>query len=116
MTMRRTLILDEDDLIMVVKEDVVKQIDENRGEMNRTEFVNYLIQCQLKKFYNQQDYVSKEEYQQFTKEMMELLHNFLQFFVSYGMALGQQPHKDEFHELRQQLESLDKSDEEDEEL
>ena len=46
--MRRTLVLDEDDLIMVVKEDIVKQIDENRGEMNRTEFVNYLIQCQLK--------------------------------------------------------------------
>ena len=51
--MRRTLLLDEDDLIMVVKEDVVKQIDENRGEMNRTEFVNYLIQCQLKEHLNQ---------------------------------------------------------------
>ena len=80
--------MDEDDLIMVVKEDVVKQIDENRGEMNRTEFVNYLIQCQLKEHYNQRDYVNKEEFQQFTKEIMELLHNFLQFFVSYGMALG----------------------------
>lgn len=44
MAQKRTLILDEDDLILVVKEDVVKQVDENRGEMNRTEFVNHLIQ------------------------------------------------------------------------
>ena len=48
MAQKRTLILDEDDLILVVKEDVVKQVDENRGEMNRTEFVNHLIQSQLK--------------------------------------------------------------------
>ena len=53
--MRRTLLLDEDDLIMVVKEDIVKQIDEHRGEMNRTEFVNYLIQCQLKEQLNQKN-------------------------------------------------------------
>ncbi|MFH1646083.1 MAG: hypothetical protein ABID71_00100 [Chloroflexota bacterium] len=84
--MRRTLMLDEDDLIMVVKEDVVKQIDDNRGEMNRTEFVNYLLQCQLREYFNQKEYPSKEEFQAFTRQMMELLHNFLQFFVSYGMA------------------------------
>jgi hypothetical protein len=114
--MRRTLILDEDDLVMVVKEDVVKQVDENRGEMNRSEFVNYLIQCQLRECDNQKDYVDKEEFQQFTKEIMELLHNFLQFFVSYGMALGRPPYNDEFNALSQQLESLDKPDEETEEL
>ena len=111
--MRRTLVLDEDDLIMVVKEDVVKQIDENRGEMNRTEFVTYLIQCQLKESFKQQDYVSKEEFQNFTKEIMELLHNFLQFFVSYGIVLGQRPPNEDFQELDQQLESfIDKFDEE----
>ena len=111
--MRRTLVLDEDDLIMVVKEDVVKQIDENRGEMNRTEFVNYLIQSQLKECYRQQDYVSKEEFQHFTREIMELLHNFLQFFVSYGIVLGRRPPNEDFQALNQQLDSfIDKLDEE----
>ena len=85
--MKRTLVLDEDDLIMVVKEDIVKQIDENRGEMNRTEFVNYLIQCQLKEQSNQKDSVTREEYNQFVYQMTGLLHNFLQFFISYGMGL-----------------------------
>ena len=113
--MRRTLLLDEDDLIMVVKEDVVKQIDENRGEMNRTEFVTHLIQSQLKECCNKHDYVKQEEFQQFTREITELLHNFLQFFVSYGMAIGQRQEINDFEALNQQLESLDKADEETEE-
>jgi CRISPR/Cas system CSM-associated protein Csm2 small subunit len=104
--MRRTLVLDEDDLIMVVKEDIVKQVDENRGEMNRTEFVNHLIQSQLREYYKQQSYVTKEEFQKFTQEIMELLHNFLQFFVCYGMALGRRPQNEDFQALNQQLESL----------
>ena len=104
--MRRTLMLDEDDLIMVVKEDIVKQIDNNRGEMNRTEFVNYLIQCQLKEFYNQNEYVEKTEFRQFTKQIMELLHNFLQFFVSYGMSMSGKNQQADIQILSQQLESF----------
>ena len=100
--------MDEDDLFMVVKEDVVKQIDENRGEMNRTEFVNYLIQSQLRECYNQHDYVAKEEFQQFAKQITELLHSFLQFFVSYGMALGIRRQSENFEALSQRLESLDR--------
>jgi len=105
--MRRTLMLDEDDLIMVVKEDVVKQIDKNRGEMNRTEFVNYLIQAQLKACENQSGYVKREEFLQSTQEMMELLRNFLQFFVSYGMAMGKRRNDDDLQSLKRQLESLE---------
>ncbi len=104
--MRRTLLLEEDDLIMVVKEDIVKQIDEHRGEMNRTEFVNYLIQCQLKEQLNQKKGVSKEEFQYFTRQMMDLLHNFLQFFVSYGMALGKDQQGADIQALNKQLEAF----------
>ena len=104
--MRRTLMLDEDDLIMVVKEDIVKQIDNNRGEMNRTEFVNYLIQCQLRDSYNQNEYVEKMEFQQFTRQIMELLHNFLQFFVSYGMSMNEKDQQADIKMLSRQLESF----------
>ncbi len=104
--MRRTLLLDEDDLIMVVKEDVVKQIDENRGEMNRTEFVNYLIQCQLRDLTSKKEYITKEEFQHFTSQMMELLHNFLQFFISYSMSVGEEKPEMDIQTLSQQLESL----------
>ena len=114
--MRRTLVLDEDDLIMVVKEDIVKQIDENRGEMNRTEFVNYLIQCQLRDQSTQKECVSKEEYQQFARQMTGLLHNFLQFFISYGMAMGQGKSSADIQALNQQLNSLKPSNEQTKEL
>jgi hypothetical protein len=114
--MRRTLLLDENDLIMVVKEDVVKQIDENRGELNRTEFVNYLIQCQLNGQDDRQRYVTKEDFEDFNRQMMELMHNFLQFFISYGMSLGKNPQTDNFEILNQQIESFNKFEDEEEEL
>lgn len=104
--MKRTLLLDEDDLIMVVKEDVVKQIDEHRGEMNRTEFVNYLIQCQLKEQTNQKKSISREEFQAFTRQMTDTLHNFLQFFVSYGLSMGKARCDEDVQRLNKQLESL----------
>lgn len=104
--MKRTLLLDEDDLIMVVKEDIVKQIDENRGEMNRTEFVNYLIQCQLKEQNGQKKTVSQEEFRNFARQMTDTLHNFLQFFVSYGMSMGKNQPDTDIQVLNKQLESL----------
>jgi hypothetical protein len=103
--MRRTLLLDEDDLIMVVKEDIVKQIDEHRGEMNRTEFVNYLIQCQLKEKLDKKNSVSREEFQYFSEQMMALLRNFLQFFISYGMTVGKDQNPD-LQSLNKQLEDF----------
>jgi len=108
MAMRRTLMLDEDDLIMVVKDDVVKQIDDNRGELNRTEFVNYLIQCQLKESTEEKNYVSREELRQYNREITGLLQNFLQFFVSYGMAMGQARPGGDIQSLTRRLESLEK--------
>ena len=118
--MKRTLLLDEDDLIMVVKEDIVKQIDENRGELNRTEFVNYLIQCQLKKAEEEKiddkEHISRDEFQAFSRQMVGLLHNFLQFFVSYGMSMGQAQADTEIQSLNRQLELFDNNEEESGEL
>jgi hypothetical protein len=108
--MRRTLLLDEDDLIMVVKQDVVKQIDQNRGEMNRTEFVNYLIQCQLREISDPKKHVSREEFQLFARQVTELLHDFLEFFISYGMALGRGQHEAEIQSLSQQLQTFCQTD------
>ena len=112
MAQRRTLILDENDLVMVVDKTVVRQVDDNRGEMNRTEFVNFLIQTQLKECQNRQNYVDKEEFHHFTREMKELLRNFLEFFLSYGLALEKQPQDSVFEELNQQLQALDGNSEE----
>ena len=109
--MRRTLLLDENDLIMVVKEDVVKMIDENRGEMTRTEFVNYLIQYQLREDSNRHKYVSFEDFEQYSRKISELLYNFLQFFVSYGLAMGRGQPDFDIEELKKQIDDFYKGDE-----
>ena len=111
--MKRTLVLNDDDLIMVVDKDVTKQIDENRGEMNRTEFVNFLIQSQLKECYSQQSYVGKEEFYRFTQEMKELLRNFLDFILT--LELAKQSQDNSFEEWCQKIEALDNLDSSDEE-
>jgi len=39
--------------------------------------------------------------------MKELLRNFLEFFLSYGLELGKEPQDKTFDELSQKLQSLD---------
>lgn len=76
--MKKTLVLDEDDLIMVVKEDVVKQIDEHRGELNRTEFVNFLIQCQLRNITEKRTYLTVEDFQSFALRLTGIIRQYVQ--------------------------------------
>ena len=104
--MKRTLLLDEEDLILVVKKDIVEQIDDNRGEMTRPEFVNYLIQCQLKERLNKQKCVSKEEFRNYTRQMTDILHNFLEFFMSYSMSTNKGQLDENVQTLNKQLESF----------
>ena len=110
--MKRTLMLDDNDLIMVVKQDVVQQIDAYRGELTRTEFVNYLIQCQLREREGRHDYVPAADFKDFSRQMSEVVYNFLQFFVSYGLAMGRGQPDFDIDELKRQLESFYKGNEE----
>jgi hypothetical protein len=43
--------------------------------------------------------------------MMELLHNFLQFFISYSMSISEGQSEADIQTLSQQLESLYRTDE-----
>ena len=104
--MKRTLILDENDLVMVVKQDVVKQIDEHRGELTRTEFVNYLIQCQLKQLHEDTDYVTAEDFKMFTRKMAELVHTFMDCVISHDINLQEQADDREMAALNSQVEAL----------
>ncbi len=92
--------------MLIVDAEVAKKIDENRGDMNRSDFINFLIDNQLKEDVGNQNYVDKEEFQQFAQGMKELLRNFLEFFVSYGLELGKQPQDKTFNELSQKLHAL----------
>ncbi len=98
--------------MLIVDAEVAGKIDENRGDMSRSEFLNFLIDSQLKETeeVGNQNYVDREEFHQFAQGMKELLRNFLDFFLSYGLELGKQPQDKTFQELSQKLQALDNSD------
>ena len=95
--------------MLIVDTDVVRKVDENRGEMSRSEFLNFLIDSQLKEDVGNHNYVDREEFIHFAQGMKELLRNFLEFFISYGLELGKQPQDKSFEELSQKLQTLGSS-------
>ncbi len=97
--------------MLIVDAELVKRIDDNRGDLGRSEFVNFLIDSALKQKEEgkKQGGVTREEFHQFQEGTKELLRNFLEFFISYGLELGKQPSDNEFEQLARKLQSLDSS-------
>jgi hypothetical protein len=99
--------------MLVVDAELLRKIDENRGDLTRTEFLNFIIDSQLGQDGAtpalQQQYVSREEFQEFNQGMKDLLRHFLDFFISYGMELGDQPKDHTFAELVEKLQALSAS-------
>ena len=91
---------------LIVDAEVVRRIDENRGAMNRSDFINFLIDSHLQEECGKHNYITKEEFNQFREGIRELLRNFLEFFISYGLELGKQPKDKIFEELSQKLQAL----------
>ncbi|MFC1847546.1 hypothetical protein ACFLW5_01875 [Chloroflexota bacterium] len=99
-----------DKRMLIVDVEVARKVDENRGDMPRSEFISFLMDSQLKEDTKKPDsYVSKNEFIQFTEGIKELLRNFFEFFLSYGLELGNQPKDDVFKELTQKLQNLENS-------
>jgi hypothetical protein len=98
--------------MFIVDAEVVRRVDENRGEMGRSEFINFLMDSQLKEDkedIGKQNYVTREEFYQSQQGMKELLRSFLEFFISYGLEVGKQPKDKTFEELSQRLQALSDS-------
>ncbi len=103
-----------DKRMLIVDAEVVRKVDENRGDLSCSEFLTYLIDGRLEedtvKQNVNQNYVSREEFTQLEQGIKELLRNFLEFFLSYGLELGKQPQDETFKDLSQKLQALGNSD------
>ena len=95
--------------MLIVDAELVKKIEDNRGDMSRSEFINFLIESQLKEESKRHDGVTREEFHQFQEGTKELLRNFLEFFISYGLELGKHPEDNELEHLNQRLQALGSS-------
>ena len=97
--------------MFIVDAEVARKVDESRGEMSRSEFIDLLIEGQLSedKEYKgdvaKNNYVTKEELYKSQQGIKELLRTFLEFFLSYGLEVGKHSDKN-FNELSQKLQAL----------
>ncbi len=94
--------------ILIVPAELTKKIDDNRGDMSQAEFINFLIDNQLKQETKEPQYATKEEVYSFEQDMKKLLKSFLDFFINYGLELGKQSPETEFEELTSKLQGLQK--------
>lgn len=98
--------------MLIVDAEVLQKIDENRGEMSRVDFINFLIESRFSEQADAEpaaDFITKEEFTEFSQGIKDLLRNFLEFFLSYGLELGKQPKDHAFEELTRKLQALDKN-------
>jgi hypothetical protein len=87
--------------ILVVSEQLMKQIDENRGDLSRAGFIDFCIDSLLgeeevgrpkpPEAEGKEVYVSREEFGEFKQSIKDLQKTFIDFFISYGLELGGKP-------------------------
>jgi len=94
--------------MLIVPAELVKKIDDNRGDMTQAEFIDLLIESQLKQETKDIQYATKEEVYSFEQDMKKLLRSFLDFFMNYGLELGKESPETELEELTSKLEGLQK--------
>jgi hypothetical protein len=94
--------------MFILPAELIEKIDDNRGDMSRVDFINFLIDNQLKKENEDQKYASKEELYSFEQDIKKLVKTSLDFFVSYGLEMGKESPKAELKELTSQLHTLQK--------
>ena len=100
-----------DKRILIVPAELVKKIDENRGDTTQAEFLEFLIDSQLKEKVKEptgeKQYVTKEDFDSFQEDIKKLLKTSLDFSVSYGLEIGKESPKTEFEELTAKLHELE---------
>ena len=118
-----------DKRMLIVPAELVKKIDENRGDMSQAEFIDYLIetnfkpethdnramqseldslQAELKEItVREKKLATKDELQAFHEDTKKLLKSFVDFFVGYGLELGEKSSSFDLKELTSKIKSLD---------
>ena len=99
-----------DKRILIVPVEVIRKIEENRGDMSQAEFIEFLIDSQFKEVKekaSEQKYVTKEELRAFEQDIKSLLRRSLDFFISYGLEMGKQSPHTELEELSSRLHELE---------
>ena len=99
--------------IIVVSAELAQKIDDNRGDMNRTEFIEALIDNLLTDKSEsggngKVDFATRTELLSFEQDMKQLLKSFLDFFMAYGMEFGENGQLLDVEKFTSKLQGLQK--------
>jgi hypothetical protein len=96
--------------MLIVDTELLERIDQNRDDMSRAEFIDFLINNQLngesKNKSKENGAVLREEFDQFQEGVKELLRSFLDFFITYGLELGKKPEDEKLQQLNHRLQAV----------
>jgi len=59
--------------MLIMPSELVRKIDENRGDISQADFIDFLIESHLKGKSEEQKYVTKEELRVFEEDIKKLL-------------------------------------------
>ncbi|MEN8613721.1 hypothetical protein ABFB09_00360 [Dehalogenimonas sp. THU2] len=117
--------------MLILPAELVKKIDDNRGDLSQADFINFVIDSHFKetakpaagvgkeeleqlraefaKMLNKESYryALKEEMAGFQEDTKKLLKSFVDFFIGYGLELGKDGPLD-LKELTSKMAGLDK--------
>ena len=110
--------------MLIIPSELVKKIDENRGDLSQAEFIHCLIQNTLEERIKEpscatkgeleefsqthsKKYVTQEELAAFEQDLKKLFKQFIDFFISYGLELGKQVPLSELEEFTGKLGELE---------
>jgi hypothetical protein len=103
--------------MLIIPAELAQKIDDNRGDLSQSDFIEFLIENQLKTGTKDKpapvQYATKEEVKAVENDLKKLFKSFLDFFLNYGLEIGTQPKNGEFKELADKLKTLEKDTEPD---
>jgi hypothetical protein len=116
--------------MLILPAELVKKIDDNRGDMSQADFLDYLMESHfkgesrsngvareemdaLKKelttlMAREKKLATKDELEAFHEDTKKLLKSFVDFFVGYGLELGDKSSSIDLHEITGKLKDLDR--------
>ena len=123
--------------MLIMPAELVKKIDDNRGDMSQAEFIEFLIEShfnptekgdnkamqaemdtlrsELKDLMQREKKMAtKDELAAFHEDTKKLLKSFVDFFVGYGLELGEKSSGFDLKDLTSKLKQLDKETPDDE--
>jgi hypothetical protein len=119
-----------DKRMLILPAELVKKIDDNRGDMSQADFLDYLIESHFKRdtrnngvareemdalkqeltalMTREKKLATKDELEAFHEDTKKLLKSFVDFFVGYGLELGDKSPSIDLRDITGKLKDLEK--------